>query len=246
MVLLRQLVRGTDFRDFADFVSPAFFDVMPATKLAATATTLVRDYGRKSAFEEAVRHRRRALAPVALTVDVDASAQDWTQSEAEGRIAVGQSVLEIYFRQLMDPDGPTLLNLGQSRFALVDGQPVWRPTRGHYRWPEAFRKALSNVYRTFYGGSGEQLAQALEPLNLAPAADIFGAHFGDGDQRAVRFDMKHFVRSFHGVFVCCKENGLRLDPAFLPLGLYLATMYETLQAVGLPLDVRAAYERATA
>ena len=54
------------------------------------------------------------------------------------------------------------------------------------------------------------------------------------------FEVNAFVASFHAIFVRCKERGIELHPNFLPLGLNLATLYATLEALRGPFDVRAA------
>ncbi|MEL6187133.1 MAG: hypothetical protein AAFU79_21105 [Myxococcota bacterium] len=250
MPFVRHLIRGTDFRRFIDFVTPAFFEVMPAGGLAKTATRLVRDYSSREAFEGAIEHRRGTLrGQVDLEVRGAEKApgqypagSDLRGANEDARRAVGQATLQLYFHQLFDAEGPTLLDLSLDRFSWNGERAVWTPGRGHFDWPPTFREALVDVYRAFYTEGGGTLVEALKPLHLEPAADVFGEHFGGGDQRAVRFEVSKFIESFHAVFMCCKAHGVRLDPAFLGLGIYLATMYETLETVGLPLDVRGAFE----
>jgi hypothetical protein len=248
MPLVRRLIKGTDFKRFLDFVTPAFFDVMPARGLFGTATELVRKYRDQAELAEARERRRRTLEssghPVVLAADRPKSRRDLDQHDEEARRAIGQAALEVYFHQLLEAEGPTLLNLSAERFTHDGERAVWIPGPGTYTWPATFRAALADVYRAFYLEGGKSLEQALEPLDLAPAADIFREHFGAGDQRAVRFEVETFVHAFHQVFLCCKREGIRLDPAFLPLGIYLATLYETLEATGLRLDARGAFERA--
>jgi hypothetical protein len=84
----------------------------------------------------------------------------------------------------------------------------------------------------------------LEALNLSHAEDVFVKHFGDG-QRAVRFEVKHFVSTFHQVFVRCRDAGTRLHADFLLLGLYLATLYDHLEQLGVAVDVVSAFEQAS-
>lgn len=246
MALLRSVVAGTDFRRFLDFVSPAFFDVMPARALFGMGRSLVRDYRDDAAREAAVKAREAALGAAGVGPELvregpKPGRRVGELSESERR-ALGQAALELYFHQLYDPDGPTLLNLGLERFGYRDA-PIWSPGPGHIRWPEPFRRALADVYRSFYVPGAESLETALGRLGLGPAAEVFREHFGTGDQRSVRFEVKSFIEAFHQVFLVCKKEKIRLDPAFLGLGIYLATLYETLEAVGVPLDVRAAYER---
>lgn len=243
--MLFTLIKGTDFRRFVDFASPAFFDVMPARTLWDQGLSLVQGYRDRDRLDRAVAHRKDALARVGLgpqVVDGSRGTPLVDANETERR-SIGAAVLELYFHQILDADGDTLLNLGRKRLQ-VDGQPEWCPGPGVVSWPEDFRKTIEGMYRAFYEEGAGSLADALEPVGLAPCVDIFERHFGAGDQRAVQFKSEAFVSAFHEVFVRCKEQKIRLHGGFLPLGIYLATLYDALEAVQVPLDVRTAFERA--
>lgn len=236
MSLFTRLAAGTGFRRFMDFVSPAFFDVMPMGPLMREVKKLVASYRDEDAFAALAAEKTDGLAAigVALRPEVEPRTRFDDLDEAT-RKAMGEAVLRVYFAQLLEPK-PILLDLSR----VDHGDPlVWCPGRGHASWDDGFRTALVAVYRSFYEGG--DLPRALEPLGLASAADLFRKHFGEGDQSTVSFTVEHFVDSFHQVFVHCKERGIRLDPHFLGLGLYLATMYETLEALAVPLDVRSAF-----
>lgn len=241
--MLTKLIGTTGFRRFTDFVSPAFFDVVPARVLFGEAWRLVAGYRSVDAFQRARDGAVATAKRVSVALAESPAGPLGTLDEA-GRIAAGQAILRLYFAQLYASQA-TLLDLGARRWsAREDGQAVWTPGRGHVAWDPAFRRAITGMYDAFYGGG--DLPAALEPLGLASAAPIFERHFGDGDQSAVVFSVEHFVASFHEVFLHCKASGIRLDAQFLPLGLYLATLYETLEGLGVPLDVRAAYAAACA
>ena len=163
----------------------------------------------------------------------------------EARAAAGETILKLYFYQLMS-DWPTLLDLSTTRFDAglasgSNGPLIWTPGPGHTGWSPSFRTAMTGVYAGFYRDDEGLMVEALGALGLGSAADLFRQHFGDGDQTAVTFSVEHFVSSFHDVFTHCQREGIRLDPDFLPLGLYLATLYDSLAGLGVPLDVRGAY-----
>ncbi len=243
MSIVRRLVQGTDFRRFLDFATPAFFEVMPARGLLSAAGSLVKGYRDRDGYRAAVEHRAAQLPALRLTLSEERPARPVRELDDGERRQVGEAALRLYFHQLLDPSGATLLNLGADRFGF-DGGPLYRPGPGFVQWPPAFQGALADVYRSFYLDTGKSLDEALEPLGLVPAADVFERHFGDGEQRAVKFRVSHFIAAFHEVFLVCKREKIRLDPAFLSLGIYLATLYETLEEVGVPLDVRASFEAA--
>lgn len=223
-----------------DFVSPAFFDVMPMGKLMGEVKAMVSGYRDTKGFPARVAERAKRLDGVGVTLDLDAEGTDPTSRDEAQRKAVGEAVLRLYFRQLCD-GGPVLIDLSKERFVLQGDDLCWRPGRGHAVWSDDFRRKLVAVYRGYYHEGGEGLRRALVPLGLESATDVFRSVFGEGDQSAVTFSVESFVDAFHRVFVHCKERGIELDPHFLGLGIYLATMYETLDALGVPLDVRGAY-----
>ncbi len=245
MSMLSSLVSGTSFAQFADFASPAFFKVMPLRKLMAQGRELAGAYRDQNGFREAQLERGRALAAagVAVTLTSDVAGSPLTAASAE--VAKhGGNVLTLYFHQLLGA-GPTLIDLAPRRFFVSDGRLLWLPGPGHVRWEPTFHSAIANIYTAYYGGGGEKdLRAALEPLGLAETTDLFIAHFGAGDQRAVTFAVTAFVESFHAIFVRCKARGIALHPNFLPLGLYLATLYATLEGLGGAFDVREAFRAA--
>jgi hypothetical protein len=243
MSLLGQMIRATSFRQFLDFASPSFFEVMPTRALWSEGRALMAAYRDAQGFEQALAHRRPRVEGfgVELSQRPERAATPLRSLDEEARRKAGQRILEIYFHQLLDPEGPTLLDLSLVRWTFSEDRLVWHPGRGHKSWPEDFRSALAEVYVSFYTAQGE-LEDALERLGLAVATDLFVKHFGEGDQRAVQFRVDHFTASFHQVFLRCRQHKVKLQPSFLPLGIYLATLYETLSAIDLPLDVRSAFE----
>lgn len=245
-----QMIRSTNFQQFVDFASPAFFDVMPTRSMVGEAKNLISAYRDRDGFRSAIETRQRELSTAAIDVRVVApddtdippklDAQQLTDGE---RREIGGRILQVYFHQLFNAS-PTLLDLSRQRWMTADGKLVWQPGRGHKSWDENFRTAMAEVYASFYEGGEEDLRAALRKIELEPATDLFIEHFGAGDQTQVEFRTQHFTRSFHQVFVRCKEEKIRLDRGFLPLGIYLATLYQTLEALEVPMDVRGAFRAA--
>jgi len=242
-----QMIRATNFRQFVDFASPAFFDVMPTRALVGEAKSLVGAYRDRRGFESAVNARRSGLQEAEIHVDLAAADRPGTAPKLdprslgdERRREVGGKILQVYFHQLFTPT-PTLLDLSRERWGLEADRLEWRPGRGHKDWDDGFRTAMADVYRSFYEGGEDDLRSALRRIDLEPATDLFLQHFGEGDQSNVEFRVQHFTRAFHQVFMRCKNEGIRLHRGFLALGIYLATLYQTLEALEAPMDVRSAF-----
>ncbi len=237
-----RLLRAAGFQRLLGFVSPAFFDVVPAGAMLARGRTLLAAYRDARAFEKARDERSKRLSAAGLEVELAAAPTPSGPADEfplEQRRSVGEAVLRLYFHQLLT-DGPTLLDLSAAKFR--GSHPVqWSPGPGHVEWDPAFQSALRQIYVGFYTDDGAVMVAGLSELGLESAEPLFRKHFGEGDQSAVTFSVDHFVSSFHAVFTHCKEQGIRLHPDFLPLGVYLASLYEHLQGIGAPLDVRSAF-----
>lgn len=247
--MILRMLRATEWGQLLDFVSPSFFEVLPARGLAGAARDLIassRDDAGMRAAAGAIAGRIGARAiPIRLELEHgrDGSVAG-RRSSRVARIVRGQLVLRLYFEQLLGAEA-TLLDLRGPRFIARGDTLVWSPARGFVRWDPAFLAAIRRMYRGFYANDDAAFRDALAALHLEGAADLFLDHFGTGDQTAVRFEMAHFTGSFHAVFVRCRERGVRLHPNFVPLGVYLAALYEHLEGLDVPLDVRAAFAAAS-
>lgn len=250
--MLVKLIQATGLKRFLAFVTPAFFDVVPAGKMLGQARRLIADYRNEDEFETAVRIREKALDEAGLGVSLTsaplgAPLEDLPEAD---RKAAGEAVLRLFFHQLFT-DEPTLLDLSAQRFGSAgasadeQGGVCWRAGPGHVRWDPRFQASVRKLYIGFYGDDDAVMADGLRALNLESASDLFREHFGLGDQTRVLFSVDHFVSTFHKVFVHCKDHGIQLDAGFLPLGIYLASMYETLDRLDVALDVRSAFRAAT-
>lgn len=249
MAMILRMLRSTEWGQLLDFVSPSFFEVLSARALAGAARDLIASTRDAAGFRAAARGIADRLAARAMPVRLELDAGGAAASPAlapgrDARIARGQLVLRLYFEQILGADA-ALLDLRGARFAVRGDTLVWTPSRGFVRWDPAFVDAIRRMYRGFYAGDTAAFRTALADLHLDAAADLFLDHFGAGDQSAVRFEMAHFTRSFHAVFLRCREHGVRLHPNFVALGVYLAALYEHLEVLDVPLDVRGAFAAAS-
>lgn len=231
-----------DFRRMLDFVSPSFFDVVPARTLWSQARAMMAS--RRD--EEAFVRQLRALGPVLERRDVGVRlVSDVDLGRAEPNplpdLERGEAVLRLYFAQLAHLE-TAALDLRHKRFRGTSGGLQWSPRPLTVRWDPDFLRGIRDLYAGFYRDDRRVFEDAARRLNLTVALDLFIAHFGDGDQTEVRFDLEGFKQSFHSIFVRCKERGVVLPPGFIPLGAYLGALYEHLSQLDTPLNVRGAFE----
>ena len=238
--MLAGAVRNTEWGQFLDFVTPSFFEVVRPRDLLAQGREMAANLADGAGFEAVKDAQLRALDDRGVTVRTEASG---SSAGDEDDRALGQRILEVYFGQLFAGDA-ALLDLRRDRWSWPDGasEPEWTPSRLWIRWDPEFLEATRDMYRGFYRDDAATFERGIRTLRLEPASDVLRAHFGEGDQRAVRFETRVFHSSFHDVFVRCRDEGVSLHRNFLALGAYLACLYDALETRG-PLDVRDAFER---
>jgi hypothetical protein len=250
--LLLRWVRGTEWRWFLDFATPAFFDVMPLGALSGQVRGLVRAAADADGFRRARADVERALTARGIGVRIVAEdAADWraaadpVTADAETRRRLGQCALTSYFGQLFAGETSLLdLRAGRLRPGPDGERALWAPRSAWVRWDPGFLAAVRDLYAGFYGDDEARFTAGLDALGLEAAGPVLRAHFGADDQRAVRFRTTDFRASFHEVFVRCRDAGTALPPGFVPLGIALACLYDGLEALDVELDVRGAFDRA--
>ncbi|MDJ0848192.1 MAG: hypothetical protein QNK04_07440 [Myxococcota bacterium] len=237
-------VRGTEWSQFLDYVTPSFFDVVGVRDLLSQGQEMAANLANGRGFRELQGAHTRTLAAREIPVRIGVSPGE--AGSPDDPRALGQRILEVYFAQLFAGD-TAILDLRADGWAWPSGEeaPSWRPRALWVRWEPGFLDAVRDLYRGFYQEDDARFEEGLRALRLEPAGEVLRAHFGEGDQRAVRFESRVFHSSFHEVFLRCRDEGVSLHRNFLALGLYLACLYDGLEELG-PLDVRDAFERATA
>ncbi len=242
--MIGKILASGQLGKLASFVSPAFFDVMPAKALWSRGRALLAGTRNHEAFRHAVAERSNELSarlpPVTLVADrKSASAGPHTPMPPDQRAGI---VTELYFHQLFH--GKTaLIDLRAASFTAAGERLIWHPAAWQVDWAPEFIGALRDLYRGFYAKDDAVFQRGLRALSLEQSEDLFRKHFGsDG---FVAFRTVDFVDTFHQVFERCKKYGVALHPDFLPLGIYLASLYDHLEDLAVAVDVAAAFERAT-
>ncbi len=243
--MLRTL-RTTEWSHLRDYVSGAFFEVLPASLLAAEVAKLSRNLARRRAFEQARAHvasRWAGLEPTVALVDRLPGPALVDGVDPSVREQIGHRVLVAFFRVVLG-GGDVMLDLRPTRWSWTGQALAWAPGRLWTTWAPAFGEQVAELYAGFYADDDAGFRAALSALGLSAAEGPMRAHFGLDDQRAVAFRLERFHETFHDVFVACRDAGGSLDPGFVSLGLALATLYETMEVLGGAFDVRAAWEAA--
>jgi len=240
--MIGKILASGQLGKLASFVSPTFFDVMPAKALWSRGRALLAGTRNHEAFRHAVATRSSELATwlpqIELVAERKRSSGPIVPSAAEWR---GASVVELYFHQLFH-GSTALLDLRGQSFTPAGERLIWHPAPWFTQWSPEFIGPLREIYLGFYRKDDAMFQRGLTALSLQHAGDLFLKHFAAG---MVTFRTVDFVDTFHQVFERCKEARVSLHPDFLPLGIYLAALYDQMEDLAVAVDVKAAFERAT-
>ncbi|HTV26010.1 MAG TPA: hypothetical protein VMG12_45240, partial [Polyangiaceae bacterium] len=140
MSMLGKLLSGGEFGQWASFVTPAFFNVMPTKALWGRFKELARGTRDRDLYQRVVRERQALLArsSLGITLESSESGRAWPSDAASsGSESAGASsgatiisaearaarVTALYFHQLLHGD-TTLLDLREQAFSK-DHPFIW-------------------------------------------------------------------------------------------------------------------------
>ncbi len=234
--MLRELLRGGEWSDLLDLVSPSFFDVLRPRDLQLEVRRLTANYVRRHAVVRARRRLERQLRDAHVPIRLGVEAASGTPNPRQR----GQWLLELFFRQLLHAD-EALLDLRFDRFSEQGDELVWNPRPLLAQWDAEFLDTLRKLYVGYYEDDSPGFRNALDRLGLRCAEEIFASQFARGRQQSVAFRLSDFRRTFHDTFVQCRDCGATLHGGFVPFGIYLAFLYEHLERLGGEHDVIRAF-----
>ncbi|MBY0415395.1 MAG: hypothetical protein K2Q18_14580 [Bdellovibrionales bacterium] len=114
-----------------------------------------------------------------------------------------------------------------------------------------FLEGVRNLYKGFYFDNNEQFERGLIELKMIKSSmghdqkesvkELFYLHFGEGKNKNVKFSLSKLQDSFNVIFSHFLKEDIPLNPEFAILGVYLVTLYLTLQDIPHELDVFSAF-----
>ena len=240
--MLRAVVKGTDWSQLTEYLSPVFFQIVPPIGMAQKLKSMVSGYMSPSKFQEIAARVNGALENSPLNVRIDNLNRVGMKVEipAPGpEIKPGDVLLRLYFWQIFALD-EALLDFRSKAFPQPQNVNAWHPSPLFTRWDPKFISAARNLYLGFYTDRTDLMDDALAHLGLTAGKSVLLKHFGENQDR-VRFEMASFRATFHEVFLACKQARSRMHPDFLALGGMLACLYEHLEQLGGTYNVRQAF-----
>jgi hypothetical protein len=232
-------------------VLPASLGLVTASAMARQGLELISNAAKGRRFEtvltEAQAELRNARIPV--LVERRGAKPDLTPLEALSRSQrrwLGQVALELYFVQLFRSD-VAILDLWPSRLGVDEaGDALWAPRPFYVRWDATFQRAVQDVYAGFFLENRHRFDRGVRGLELGDAADALVGHFGDGNQRNVRFGSEVIQLTLTHLAKLRAGDETPLHPNFIAFGLYLLSLHKLLETLDMRFDVRAAFKRSYA
>lgn len=253
--MIFQLLKNSDWSFLLDFVSPAFFRIIPPVDLMRNASALAKRTQDEELYQKMLANfalHSDAILPKLRIIDKKLHSRDKVLSsgavldfkncDADIRKQVADTLVALYFSQVLLRK-PVFLDVRLSRFSMIGDELHWSPGPLLGVFSEHFLIAMGDVYKGYYGGDQNQMKDALALIGLEWAHDVFMSHFGEGNQSEVKFSLSQFVHTFHEIFVLSKAEKKNLKGEFVQLGVLLGLMYESLEALDVSVDVRSVFKR---
>lgn len=246
--MVRMALRGSSWSHLIDYASPALFDVIPARALLAQSRELFSNRANGQHFSELRERvgtllRERDIGVALIDGPKPSNETSLTECSESDRHEAGERILDIFFTQVFGCD-EALLDLREQKFTRGPrGTLSWRPGALYVRWQPEFLEGVRDLYVGFYLDDDARFDAALQQLGMEGSGDALRNLLGRDDPCNARFDSKGFHENFHELFVQYRNGGTALHRNFLPLGVSLMCLYDTLDTLGVSLNVRASVER---
>jgi predicted unusual protein kinase regulating ubiquinone biosynthesis (AarF/ABC1/UbiB family) len=216
------------YKFLLDFVSPFVFKVIDIKEALLKLSQF-----NKGLDNHEYKEAMTKWLPELLILDKDPSAP-LDQKDAQG---FGEAILRLYFTQFQ-LKGPMSLDLRLARFSNLDNTLAYYPQNFCFHFDARFLSGLSRIYQGFYNQDQALMEEGMLRAKLCPEdantklrqkclAQIqkhFGHNLGEHS-----FSLEQFKDSFHQLFCHLKEHNIRIQSDFLFLGIYLFTLYSSLE-----------------
>ena len=220
-----------DLKDFAVWLSPSNLKVFNKLEIISLAKKILSSKADK----------------------LDESVQDLIGEGLKNNVCdKGVFSLRVYFYQLFLNEKISL-DLRPSRFYYENG---WR-FKGQnlaFRFDKKLQQALLNTYIIYYENHAEGLQQCLQEMGLIQNSwteeekrqleIIFKNHSQQGNKTKQVFKLSDLMDSFSKIFFFIKEHDGKVPSEFSLLGVYLTSLYLTLNSIEQPLNVKSCFEHA--
>lgn len=244
MILMR-ILPGV-LKELSKHVPAVLFQTVEWGELANELPRISRRMIQKEGYEDLFTTNKSLLHPYNIMLtDVPL-----TQTKLKSDKWVGEKLLTLYFTQLFSSEG-IFLDLRSLHFDNQYPELKWHPTSLWTRFSPDFRLGLLDVYEGFYLENDDLYYEGLEKIGLLQPdfsaedkkqlGDLFREQFGKALDEDMQFDLEHFKTSIIKMSDFMLKRKVHISKDFLYLGIYLVTLYSTLEETNAKLPVKQIY-----
>jgi hypothetical protein len=244
MILMR-ILPGV-LKELSKHVPTVLFQTVEWSELASELPKISRRIISKEGYDELFQKQKELLDPYNIVLTSGPLAQKPIKADKW----TGEKWLTLYFAQLFSPYG-LFLDLRSSNFS--DEKPLlkWHPTGFWTKFEEGFQEGLLKVYEGFYLENDQLYFEGLEGIGLLKKdfsledkktlGDLFRSQFGSALNEDMKFDLEHFKDSIIKMSNFMLKRKVTISKDFLYLGIYLVTMYSSLEETNEKVPVKQIY-----
>jgi hypothetical protein len=241
MILMR-ILPGV-LKELSKHVPTVLFQTVEWSELASELPKISRRIIQKEGHEELFHVQKTLLDPYNIVL---------TNEGMKGNLPkekwVGEKILTLYFTQVFSPDG-LFLDLRSQNFEVQGSDLRWNPNSFWTKFSDEFRQGLIKVYKGFYLDNDDIYYEGLEGIGLLKKdfspedkkelGSLFRQHFGGESEQT--FNLEKFNQSIISMSNFMLNKKVTISKDFLYLGIYLVTMYSTLEELGGTYPVKQIY-----
>ena len=241
MILMRIL--PDVLKELSKHVPTVLFQTVEWNELIHELPKISRRIIQKEGFNELFEARKIFLTP--LNIQLTNSAVN--QSHLAEQKWAAEKLLTLYFTQLFSSQG-LFLDLRLEHFENQKPNLIWHPSHLWTKFNEDFRLGLLDVYEGFYLGNDDLYYLGLGKIGLLKPnftesenqklGEIFKEQFGKALDEEMSFDLDHFKSSIIKLSHFMLEKKVHISKDFLYLGIYLVTLYSSLEKIKVKLPVK--------
>ena len=235
-------------KELVKHVPTILFQVIEWKDLASELPKISRRILQKEGYDALAENQKKLLSslPISLTKE-NLSSQKLVVDKS-----VGEAFLELYFTQLYSKDG-LFLDLRTQNFSWDQHQLLWNPSGLWTQFSDSFRAGLLKVYDGFYLEDEALYYDGLKSIGLISdnwseedkkkLGGLFKNQFGQALDKPMKFSLDHFQQSIFKMADFILQKKTKISKDFLYLGIYLVTLYSTLDQTQERLAVKDIYMR---
>lgn len=244
MILMR-ILPGV-LKELSKHVPAVLFETVEWSELAGEIPKISRRIIQREGHDDLFEKQRALLDPYHIQV----TANSLNPQSLKDNRSAGEKLLTLYFVQLFSPDG-LFLDLRSQHFEADSIDLKWSPSGFWTKFEEPFRQGLLKVYEGFYLENNELYYKGLEEIGLLKKdftkddkeklGNLFRAQFGEALNQDMKFELEHFRNSIIKMSDFMLSKKVTISKDFLYLGIYLVTLYSTLEETQTKLPVKQIY-----